>query len=120
MRFLLDECMPRSSKEVLKLLKHDVLDAKDAGLLGKDDGSYISFASRTKRILITLDKDFANTRIYEPGTNPGIIVLRSLYPSTSVSIGRLLYKFLKLVRKRKLNIEESLSIVSPIRIKIRK
>ncbi len=44
MRFLLDECMPRSSGEVLRILKFNFIDAKQAGLSGKDDLSVIKFA----------------------------------------------------------------------------
>ena len=118
MRFLLDECMPRSSREVLRILKYNVLDAREADLLGKDDRSYLSYAIKTKRILITLDRDFANILLYRPGTNPGIIVLRPLYPSTSLRVNSLLCKFLRKVKK--VNIEKSLTIVTPTKIKIRR
>ena len=110
--------MPRSSRETLRILKCDCIDAKQAGLLGKDDLSVINFAIRTNRILITLDKDFANIQRYKPGTNPGIIILRPTYPATSTKIIRLLYRFLKNINKFK--IEKSLVIVMPSKIRIRR
>ena len=118
MKFILDECMPRSSNEILKLLKLDFLDSEHAGLLGKSDMNYIIFARRTNRILITLDKDFSNILMYKPGNNPGIVVLRPNYPITSIKVDRLLYKFLK--KAKRLNIEKTLVVVTPAKIRIRK
>ena len=109
MKFLLDECMPRSSGEILRILKYDYKDARQAGLLGKSDINYIIYALKTQRILITLDRDFANIHYYKPGTNPGIIVFRPFYPATSIKINKLLYRSLKNVKK--LSIEKSLVIV---------
>lgn len=118
MKYLLDECMPRSSAELLRILKCNFIDAKQAGLSGKDDLSVISLAKRTNRILITLDRDFANILNYKPGTNPGIVVLRPSYPATSTKICKLLYRSIKHIRK--LNIARCLVIVSESKIRIRK
>lgn len=118
MRFLPDECMPRSSGEVLRILKFNFINAQQAGLLGKDDWSVIKFAIKANRILITLDRDFANILNYKPGTNPGIVILRPSYPATSAKICKLLYRFLKNIDKIKTG--RSLVIVSPTKVRIRK
>ena len=118
MEFLLDECMPRSSRETLRILKYNFVDAKQAGLSGKDDLSVINFAIKTNRILITLDRDFANILQYKPGTNPGVIILRPSYPATTTDICKLLYRALKNIRK--LELKRCLIIVSPTKIRIRK
>ena len=106
--------MPRSSRELLRILKYNFIDAHQAGLCSKDDLSIINFAIRTNRILITLDRDFANILKYKPGTNPGIIILRPAYPATSTKIIRLLKNI------NKLKIEKSLVIVMPSKIRIRR
>ena len=118
MKFLLDECMPRSSREVFRILRYDCIEARQAGLLGKDDLSVINFAIKSNRILITLDKDFANIYTYKPGTNPGIIILRPSYPATSTRICRLLCKFLKNLKR--LEIKSSLVIVTQSKVRIRR
>ncbi|MBI3591485.1 MAG: DUF5615 family PIN-like protein [Candidatus Melainabacteria bacterium] len=118
MKFLLDECMPRSSGEALRILKYSFIDIKQAGLSGKDDLTVINFAIKTGRILITLDGDFSNILKYKPGTNPGIIILRPSYPTTSIKICKLLYRFLK--NTKKIKVERCLVIVSPTKIRIRR
>ena len=118
MKFILDECMPRSSREVVRILRFDCVDAKQAGLSGKDDLSVINFAIKTNRVLITLDRDFANIQNYKTGTNPEIIILRPAYPTTSTKIIRLLYRSLKNINE--LKIEKSLVIVMPSKIRIRR
>ena len=118
MKFLLDECMPRSSGEVLRILKHNFTSVRQAGLSGENDSSVLRYAIKTNRILITLDRDFANILRYKPGTNPGIIILRPLYPATSMKICKLLYRFLK--NAKNLQTERCLVIISPTKIRIRR
>lgn len=118
MKFLLDECMPRSSGETLRILKYDFIDARQAGISGKGDLSVINFAKRTNRILITIDRDFANILHYKPGTNPGIIVLRPSYPATSTKICKLLYRSIKYIKN--LNVAKCLVIVSESKMRIRR
>lgn len=110
--------MPRSSSEILRILKYNFIDAKQAGLSGKDDLSIIKFAIKTNRILITLDRDFSNILRYKPGTNPGVIILRPSYPGTSTKLCKLLYRFLKNLKN--LKVSRCLVIVSPTKIRIRR
>ena len=118
MKFLLDECLPRSSGEVLRLLRLNFISAKEAGLLGKEDINYINFARKTGRILITLDKGFGNPFIYKPGSNPGIIIIRPKYPASSHEINKLLYKVFK--RANTLKFQSSLTVITPTKIRIRR
>ena len=48
----------------------------DEGLSGSDHEAVANRSRSEKRVLITLDLDFANIRAYPPGEHSGIIVLR--------------------------------------------
>lgn len=118
MKFLLDECMPRGSKEIFKKLGFNCINSHEANLLGRPDYCYIDFAIKTNRILVTLDRDFSNILIFTPGTYPGVVILRPKPPRTSKSIYILLYKFLKEIKR--IDIEKSLVIITPEKIRIRR
>ena len=48
----------------------------DENLSGSDDETVAARSRSEKRILVTLDLDFANIRAHRPGHHSGIIVLR--------------------------------------------
>lgn len=118
MRFLLDECIPKSSIQIIKSFKYSAISSKEANLLGKADKSYIDYSIKSNRILITLDVDFANTLIYNPYITPGIIVLRPKYPTSPLKINKLLYRALK--KLKNISINNSLVIISENKIRIRR
>jgi len=76
MRFLLDADMSRSSAAVLRNLGHDVSDVRDIGLGSASDDEIFERAQAEQRIIVTADLDFADVRVYPPGTHAGIIVFR--------------------------------------------
>ena len=75
MKFLADESVFAPMAEALKRLGHDVVTAKDAGLLGQPDERVFARAVADKRVLLTLDTDFTRTR-YNPRRCGGIVVAR--------------------------------------------
>jgi len=81
MRFKLDENIPTFFKEYLLELNHDVHSVFDEKLNGFPDPDVAVACQLEKRILLTLDLDFADTRTYPPSDYHGIIVLRPKHQS---------------------------------------
>ncbi len=77
MRFKIDENLPQqASADLLRSHKHDVETVHEEDLGGAPDNTVYERCQREKRILVTLDQDFADIRNYPPAQAPGLIVLR--------------------------------------------
>jgi len=76
MRLKLDENLPSSLLADLARIGDDADTCTDEGINGKADDLVAASAASERRILLTLDTDFADIRRFPPGTHPGIIVLR--------------------------------------------
>ncbi|MBX3644429.1 MAG: DUF5615 family PIN-like protein [Rubrivivax sp.] len=76
LRFKLDENLPRRAEPALRDLGHDVETAVSEGLAGAVDPVVLDACTAEDRILVTLDLDFADIRVYPPGSHRGIWVLR--------------------------------------------
>lgn len=76
MRFKLDENLPAEAAGVLRDSGFGADTVGDERLSGAADEMVASASKAERRILVTLDLDFANIRAYPPGEHPGIIVLR--------------------------------------------
>lgn len=76
MKFLADECTYFTTVQLLRSKGYDILTLNDVKMLQKPDNLVIEEALRSKRILLTRDKDFSNILIYPPKNYSGIIVLR--------------------------------------------
>lgn len=76
MKLKLDENMPHRVQALLENRGHDVATAAGEGLGGKADATVAEVAAREGRIIITLDRRFADIRRYPPGRHPGFLVLR--------------------------------------------
>ena len=76
LRFKLDENLPRRVEPALRALGHDVETAVSEGLAGCADPNLLAACGAEDRILVTLDLDFADIRVYPPGSHRGIWVLR--------------------------------------------
>lgn len=72
---------------------HDVADVHEEQLAGATDASLWAHVSAEGRLLVTLDTDFADIRRFQPGTHPGILLLRSSHPSVAV-VSQLLHRVL--------------------------
>ena len=75
-RFKLDEYLHRDAKALLLAAGHDAETATDEHLGGNPDLKVLDACRTESRILITLDLDFADIRLYPPSTHPGVWVLR--------------------------------------------
>ena len=76
MRFKLDENLPAELAVELRGKGHDAHSVLDEHLGGATDQSIAVVCQNERRILITLDLDFANIRSYPPQFYHGIIILR--------------------------------------------
>lgn len=76
MRFKLDENLDVRAKAALSAAGHEVATVVDQDLSGAPDVVIAEAVGAEGRILVTLDRGFADLRSYPPGTHPGIVVLR--------------------------------------------
>ncbi|MBK7954707.1 MAG: DUF5615 family PIN-like protein [Candidatus Accumulibacter sp.] len=76
LRFKLDENIPRRVEPALRDLGHDVETALSEGLAGAADPDILAACKAENRLLVTLDLDFSDIRVYPPGSHRGVWVLR--------------------------------------------
>jgi predicted nuclease of predicted toxin-antitoxin system len=74
--FKLDENLSRDAGSLLSELGHDVETVLEERLGGESDSKVFGVSQAENRILITLDLDFADIRLYPPSDHQGIWVLR--------------------------------------------
>jgi predicted nuclease of predicted toxin-antitoxin system len=72
----LDEHIPSGAVPVLEKAGHDVHTVLSERLGGEKDDIVLAAAINEGRLLITLDRGFADVRRYPPGTHHGVLVLR--------------------------------------------
>jgi predicted nuclease of predicted toxin-antitoxin system len=75
-RFKIDENLPPEASILLRKSGHDSLTVWDQGLQGRPDTHIATVCQEERRILITLDLDFADIRTYPPNQYCGLIVMR--------------------------------------------
>jgi len=75
-RFKLDENLPRDADLLLRGAGHDVETVLEERLGGSADREILDACVTEGRILITLDLDFSDIRLYPPASHNGIWVLR--------------------------------------------
>ena len=83
MKIKLDENLPARLVPLLKKLGHQVDTVVDEGLAGKPDINVWHMVIQENRFLITQDLDFSDTRQFQPGTHPGILLVRLREPSAN-------------------------------------
>ena len=83
MRFKLDENLTIQIQRLLTEHGHDAGTVLDEGIGGATDSTIASVCQAEHRVLVTLDKDFADIRAYPPDEYPGIVVLRLTSNSTA-------------------------------------
>ncbi|MBA3521777.1 MAG: DUF5615 family PIN-like protein [Gemmatimonadales bacterium] len=104
MRCKLDENMPLDAAELLRQA-------------GARDERVITVCRSEGRILLTLDLDFADIRVYPSAEGPGVIVFRPREPNAE-QVLRLLARALHVLATEP--IERRLWIVEEARIRIRR
>jgi predicted nuclease of predicted toxin-antitoxin system len=117
MRFKLDENLDFQAVGILAVAGHDVLTANEQGLQSASDAKIASVCKHEKRCLITLDKHFANPVAYPPEKYFGIIVIRPHRAIRPIVLD-LVREVVQALRSK--NIDRSLWVVEPGRIRIHK
>ncbi len=76
MKFKLDENLGGRAILAFETADHDVSTVHLQRLDGSPDTTIFDVCKSEKRILVTLDSDFANPFIFDPRTSAGIVVIR--------------------------------------------
>jgi predicted nuclease of predicted toxin-antitoxin system len=116
MKLKLDENLSRHLKPILAGLGHDVLTAADENLLSRPDTAIARAAKDEKRMLLTLDIEFADLRKYPPGSHPGVILFRPLSLSP-LSVNSFMADFIRRTDLEKL--AACVAVVDPVHVRIR-
>ena len=115
-RFKLDENLPRDAQAFLRLGGHDVHTVLDEQLGGNSDPMVLDASRSENRILVTLDLDFSDIRLYPPGSHKGIWILRP-HTQSIENIVALLRGALSVLETERT--DGGLWIIEPNRIRIR-
>lgn len=89
MKIKLDENVPTDLTEPLKAAGHDVDTVTAEGLRGRPDADLWDATRGAGRFLITQDLDFSDVRRFEPGTHPGLLLVRLRTPTRRRLVERL-------------------------------
>ena len=76
MRFKVDENLPGEVCDLLSRAGYDAVTVGQQGLGGAADARLYKLCQNERRVLITLDVDFANVQAYAPKSSVGVIVFR--------------------------------------------
>jgi predicted nuclease of predicted toxin-antitoxin system len=79
----LDENLSRAHVDLLRQAGYDVDRVDEQGLSGATDERVWERVCADGRLLVTLDLDFSDIRRYQPGTHPGILLIRARSRSAS-------------------------------------
>lgn len=116
MKFKADENLPIEVRDDLRRAGHDALTVDDQQLAGQPDIQIAGVCRAEARVVVTLDLDFSDIRVYPPADYAGIIVLRPAVQSVP-SIRRLVGQVIALLPTEPL--AGNLWIVDEGRIRIR-
>lgn len=116
MKIKLDENLPLALVGVFRSAGHDTATVPEEGLSGAADGVVLAMATSEGRVLITLDRGFADIRAHPPGSHGGIVVFR-LEDQRRI---RLENAARRLIESEILeNLRRGLAVVDAVRIRIR-
>ena len=93
MNFKLDENLSPVLAEIFAAVGHDAHSVAQQALGGQPDNRLIDVCNRERRVLVTLDLDFANILASPPAAFVGIVVLRLAsqgHAAVEVAIRRML------------------------------
>jgi predicted nuclease of predicted toxin-antitoxin system len=115
--FKVDENLPaREAAQLLEDAGHDAQTVFDEDLQGRPDWAVARRCQQENRILVTLDRGFANLRSYPPLNFPGFLVLRPRWQDKNHVLD-LLGRTIPMLSEEP--IEHHLWIVEDTRIRIR-
>ena len=116
MRVKLDENLGRRAANLLRSAGHDVSTVFEEKLSGAADPEVLEAAIAERRVLITLDHDFANVLRFPPKKTYGIVILRTPGDATPQTIDDRVRDFLAGLETSELGRE--LWVVEPGRIRV--
>jgi predicted nuclease of predicted toxin-antitoxin system len=117
MKLKLDENLSRHLKQLLALEGHDASTVMDEDLQGKPDVAVEAAARSEGRMLLTLDVQFVDLRVFRPGEHPGIVLFR---PRTRGALAVTQF-VLEFVRSTDLSpFAGCVTVVEPGRIRLRR
>ena len=116
-RIKLDENLSRYLKPDLERVGHDVHTAAEEGLLGKSDVEVGTSAEREKRMLFTLDIEFADMRKHPPGNHAGIVLFRPRSMG-SFAVNRFILEFVQNTDLGEFS--GCVAVVEPARVRVRR
>ena len=76
-RLKVDENLPREIADLLNAHGYDAVTLLDQGWSGVADDDLWERIQAEGRWLVTADKEFADLRLFPPGTHAGVVLLRS-------------------------------------------
>jgi predicted nuclease of predicted toxin-antitoxin system len=115
-KFKVDENLPVDVAELLRQAGYDTLTIYDENLAGALDPRIASICQEEKRVLLTLDTDFADIGAYPPNEYSGIVVLR-LKRQDKHHVMEIFSRLIKLMPTQSL--DRQLWIVDESRIRVR-
>jgi predicted nuclease of predicted toxin-antitoxin system len=115
-KFKIDENLPSEYVAVLRQAKHDADTVRDEGLGGKIDEIIADFCQSEGRVIVTLDRDFSDIRMYPPDRYPGIIAI-SVTRQSKPRLLDILHRIVALLETEPL--QNRLWVVEDGRIRIR-
>jgi predicted nuclease of predicted toxin-antitoxin system len=76
MNLLLDQGLPRSARDLLRQLGHEVTHVGDLGMARASDEEILALAKDSNAIVVTLDADFHALLVHDSAPGPSVIRLR--------------------------------------------
>ena len=89
MKLKLDENLPTELSDLFAAAGHDVHTVHSESLVGREDQVIFQAAVAEDRLLVTQDLDFSDIRQFQPGTHPGVALIRLRNPSRRQIVARL-------------------------------
>lgn len=116
MKFKIDENLPIEVVRILKEAGYEADSVYDEKLGGFPDSSIFDVCLKEKMILITLDLDFSDVRLYPPESHFGIIIFR-LANLSKMKIVQKIKQIIPVLETE--SIDKSIWIVDEKKIRIR-
>ena len=116
MKFKNDENLPAEVADLLQKTGYDAVSVLDQDLGGSTDDCIYQICKQEKRVIVTLDIDFANIIAYPPKESLGIIIMR-LTQQDKKSILSAMNRVIELLEQHEIN--QKLWIVSDEKLRIR-
>jgi predicted nuclease of predicted toxin-antitoxin system len=116
LKFKIDENLPVECAHLLRESGFITDTVDEERLSGSNDSILLEFSRSEARVLVTLDLDFADLRLYPPGSHSGIVVIRSKQQDKTTLIS-LLRRLLPVLHNR--SAQGQLWIVEEDRIRYR-